>query len=96
MPNSDFLPVNPCEGCEYNVDGCPVFKANRLKICEKFRTWKSNLAATSKVVECLVTPNQYGCFDYSWETPDGKIHHGIDVVKLQSLLTKIKEANSHE
>jgi hypothetical protein len=48
-------------------------------------------AQAIKLLEWLIVPNQYDCFDYSWETPDGKIHHGIDVVKLQVMLKQIKE-----
>jgi hypothetical protein len=80
------LPTNPCKECEYDTY-CPVFHALRLKICEKFRIYQSNLAALEKYTESLISytkTNPLKVTEFYSEL-------AVTVQVLESMLSKIRE-----
>jgi hypothetical protein len=77
---TDYLPINPCEGCEYD-SYCPVFQANRLKICEKSRAYQANLAALERALDAVE--------DEQTIIKDGI---GVPIRVIESMLVTIREA----
>ena len=80
---AEWMPVNPCKGCEYD-NYCPIFNASRFTICEKYRTYKSNLAAISKLLEYLLDMNEY------WDS-EGNAMPLLD--RIQQMLKQLEATN---
>jgi hypothetical protein len=89
MPNSDFMPVNPCSPNKWDcVYSCSLCEQD----CHSIIEYKARLSQTIVVLEWLITYGPIGCRE---EDDTLSIVPWVQVKVLQSLLKQVKEAQSH-